>query len=128
MHILLIEDDISTAQLLMRLIELWGFSVEHTARGEVALRLLAERRPDVALVDSWLLDMDGAHVIAWMRTQPGLENTPAILMHAGEAKYDDVPADAQLHKPFLLEDLAAALLPYADSDHVAELLVWIEGN
>lgn len=63
-RVLLIDDDATYCRLVAWLLESHGYAVEVSHRGRPALELAAERRPDVALVDLGLPDVDGAAVAA----------------------------------------------------------------
>ncbi len=63
-RVLLVDDDATYARLVAHLLGLHGCAVDVSHRGRPALEMAAERRPDVALVDLGLPDVDGAQVAA----------------------------------------------------------------
>jgi DNA-binding response OmpR family regulator len=106
--ILIVDDDRTTVKLLQTLLELDGFEVEVASRGEVALEVADETRPDVFLVDYHLVDMDGVELVSHLRANPQFANAP-IIMASGLDKEDeavDAGANAFLIKPFEPDSLA----------------------
>lgn len=74
--------------------------------GEAALDLLqGGLRPDVILLDVMMPRLTGLEVLARLRTLPGLESTPVIVMTARveaaeRARYLDLGAVGVITKPF----------------------------
>lgn len=74
--------------------------------GEAALDLLQDGlRPDVILLDVMMPRLTGPEVLARLRTLPGLESTPVIVMTARveaaeRARYLDLGAVGVITKPF----------------------------
>jgi DNA-binding response OmpR family regulator len=62
--VLVVEDERDIRDLLRRYLERAGHSVVSTGTGAEALRLLAETRPDLVLLDFGLPDIDGSEVLA----------------------------------------------------------------
>src|SRR5205807_10312368 len=50
-RILVVDDDASTREIFGELLQRWGYDVEQTSDGHDALKLTAERRPDVIISD-----------------------------------------------------------------------------
>ncbi len=57
--ILLIEDDVVAARMVMKVLGAKGYTIKHVATGLEGLRLARELRPDLVLVDLGLPDLDG---------------------------------------------------------------------
>jgi two-component system KDP operon response regulator KdpE len=79
------------------------------ADGGQALRLAAERHPDVVLLDLGLPDMDGVEVIRGLR---GWTRVPVIVLsarHSSDEKVSalDAGADDYVTKPFGMDELMA---------------------
>jgi CheY-like chemotaxis protein len=78
-RILIVEDNLDTAESLRLLLEVHGHKVRVVAdSGTVAIEMALAHRPDVALIDIGLPGMDGYEVAKGMRLQPALR--PATLV------------------------------------------------
>lgn len=77
-RILVVEDNEDALQSLTMLLELDGHRVCPAANGAAALRLAREFRPDVALLDIGLPDMDGYELARRLREAP--ERHPLLLV------------------------------------------------
>lgn len=77
--VLLVEDNLDTAQTLADLLRLSGHVVHHASDGASALEDFARLRPQVVLCDIGLPGMDGYDVAAAMR---GLQHDPAPVLVA----------------------------------------------
>lgn len=80
--IFVIEDNEQSARLVTKLLEHAGYTVETADTGEDAITLLEDRQPQLVLVDLGLPDMDGQTVVAYLRQQPHLDQTPIIAFTA----------------------------------------------
>jgi two-component system response regulator HydG len=65
--VLVCDDEAGVAQLLSRFAETHGFNVVSCTGGTEACRLVSEQRPDLALVDLRMPDMDGLSVLRAIR-------------------------------------------------------------
>ncbi len=109
--VLLVEDDDSTRASVARDLVLRGFHVDEAPDGRTALERWAIRRPDIALVDLGLPDMDGLRVIRTIRRDAA---TPVIVLSArGEEAVKiealELGADDYLTKPFAMGELHARI-------------------
>lgn len=107
-RILIIDDDRTTVKLLQTLLEMDGFEVLVAARGQMALEMARERKPDIILIDFHLSDMDGVDVLTQFRSHPTFARTP-IVMASGLNVEDEAlnaGADLFLIKPFEPNKLA----------------------
>jgi two-component system KDP operon response regulator KdpE len=110
-RVLLVEDDDSTRASVARDLEHRGFHVEQAADGRTALDRWAARRPDLALIDLGLPDMDGLRIIRRIRREAA---TPVIVLSArGEESVKiealELGADDYLTKPFAMGELHARI-------------------
>jgi DNA-binding response OmpR family regulator len=111
---LVVDDEPTMRFCLERLLRAEGFQVMTAAdRGEALVRL-AERRPDVVLLDVVLDDGEGYGFVGTLRERCGRPDLPIMMMSArtrpderqrGEA----VGADGYLRKPFDIATLTRAL-------------------
>lgn len=112
MQILLIEDDASLAQGLIRSLRHERFTVNHVSLGQQAINTLKIEAPDIVILDLGLPDMDGKQVLHEIRRNyPAL---PVLLLTARGSVDDrvaglDAGADDYLAKPFDMSELLARL-------------------
>ena len=111
--VLLIEDEHDIAGLIKHTLERGGDAVVETAvSGDQALKLAAERPPDLIILDLNLPVLDGLEVCRLLRTRPGTTKTPIIMLTARATEGDrvvglDAGADDYITKPFSPRELAA---------------------
>ena len=113
---LVVEDNPHIAQLLAhglgddrRVITDIAFDCRVASDGQVALEMLREQRFDVLIVDIYLPVIDGAGVIAAVRTKLDMPNLPIIAVSGGgdSARRQAMAAGANLFidKPMRLKSL-----------------------
>lgn len=112
MLVLLVEDEIEFAKLVIEYLEGEGIQCDHSAKGLSALNLIDQQEYDVILLDVNLPDMTGFEVCAKYRQQ-GI-NTPTIMLTARSGINDksqgfDAGVDDYLVKPFAMEELVMRL-------------------
>lgn len=112
MHILLIEDDTSVADFIIRGLRENGLEVAHAADGLVALDLARRNRFDVLIVDRMLPGLDGLSVIRTLRERG--DKTPTLILSALGDVDDRVQGlraggDDYLVKPFDFTELLARI-------------------
>lgn len=66
-QILIVDDNIDSGEMMAALLEAWGHHPLHVADGPAALEAMAQRVPDVVLLDIGLPGMDGYEVAARIR-------------------------------------------------------------
>lgn len=109
---LLVEDDVALAELLVWHFEREGYHVRHTPDGEEALVLAEERTPDIVLLD-WMIDnLAGIEVCRRLRRADATANVPIIMLTARGEEEDRVRglttgADDYVTKPFSPRELIA---------------------
>lgn len=84
-----------------------GYQVVTAENGEVALKRIAERSPQLILLDMRMPIMDGWEFARRFREKYG-RSVPIVVMTAAEdskLRADEVGADSYLGKPFELSDL-----------------------
>lgn len=109
--ILSIEDDKAIRNLISLTFENQEYRYITAKNGEEGLSIVAQRNPDVVLVDLGLPDMDGIEVIRRIRSW---SNVPIIVISARTEDSDkiealDAGADDYLTKPFSVDELLARL-------------------
>ena len=100
--ILIVDDDRTTTKLLQTLLELDGFEVSMASRGEKALEMAQEIKPDSFLVDYHLTDMAGIDLVAALRGSPLFATTPIVMASGLNVEDSALGAGANifLFKPF----------------------------
>ncbi len=63
MDVLVVEDDIEAAQIIVKNIEQWGYNAEIAGSGKEALEKIREKKFDVAVIDIFLPDVKGYELI-----------------------------------------------------------------
>jgi len=109
--LLLVDDDATLLRFLTEYLEREGYGVRSADRGQAALRLFYESRPDIVVLDVMMPGMDGWEVCARLRE---LADTPVILLTAKTSEADKLRGfrlgvDDYITKPFSLAELGARL-------------------
>jgi two-component system, OmpR family, KDP operon response regulator KdpE len=109
--VLIVEDDESARAAIASNLRARGHEVDEAGDVRDALRLWANRRPDLILLDLGLPDLDGQAVIRRVRREA---TTPIIVVSARGREEDrvaalDAGADDYLTKPFGLSELHARM-------------------
>jgi len=94
-HILLIEDDTFLANIYKTKFEMEGFVVDVAENGELGLKEVQKRQPDLVLLDILLPKMDGFTVLQHMKEDAELKNIPVILL-TNLGQKDDVEKGLKL--------------------------------
>ncbi|OKH33795.1 hypothetical protein NIES2101_39570 [Calothrix sp. HK-06] len=82
-HILIVDDDKDTRELLAQIIEGYEAKVTTTASASEALSILFQLEPDILLSDIAMPQEDGYSLIRKIRSQPGdIQRIPAIALTA----------------------------------------------
>lgn len=111
-RVLVVDDDRAIRESLARALELDGYDVELAADGAAALAAIRERRPDVAVLDVMMPNIDGLTVCRVLRAER--DRLPVLMLTARTETQDrvaglDAGADDYLPKPFELDELLARL-------------------
>lgn len=108
-RILVVEDDVLTAQVIRDALTFHGYHVEVATDGEEGLALFVAVDFDLVLLDLVLPSVSGFEILAQMRLR---SDTPIIILTArdeGEEKVTglDLGADDYVTKPFRSDELLA---------------------
>lgn len=111
-RVLLVDDELSSAEVLALILAGEGYQVTLAADGRQALTVLEEAVPDLLVTDFMMPGMNGAQLVRAIRAVERFECLPVLLisgvpetaLRAYEPTYD-----AFLRKPFGLDELLDAL-------------------
>jgi len=110
--ILLVDDNADMREYLSHALE-DRWDIETVGDGVDAMASLRRRRPDLVLTDLMMPRMDGISLLAAIRADPTLRDTPVVVLsaRAGEASVEGIAqgADDYIVKPFTVEELRARL-------------------
>ncbi len=112
-RILVVEDEPDIGGLIAHALERDGqTSVELVGTGDAALAAIADRPPDVVVLDLNLPVLSGFEVCRILRGRPATRTLPIIMVTARTTEVDrvaglDMGADDYVTKPFSLRELSA---------------------
>ncbi len=110
--ILVVDDNPDNLEIISTRLEFRGYQVVTAERGEAAIRIVNEERPDLMLLDIMMPDMDGYEVARRIRATEDLAYIPIIFVTARDSTEDkvtglDAGADDYLTKPINFPELEA---------------------
>ena len=114
-HVLVIEDDGPTRDILRHLLLGEGCRVSEAQNGRIGLERLDADAPDLILLDLMMPEMDGFAFLGAFRQLPGHENIPVIVVTAADLSDEDRrrlnsgAVDVLLKDPAAEEDLLMEL-------------------
>ncbi|HEY9811854.1 MAG TPA: response regulator [Halomicronema sp.] len=99
-HILIVEDDIATREMLYRMLQKEGWEVSQAENGQQAMEKIkaglaaADQHnnlglPDLILLDLMMPEMDGFQVIAELRENPKTQSLPVVVITAMDLSEED---------------------------------------
>ncbi len=108
-RLLIIDDERPIRRFLRASLNAHGFNIFEAANGEEALRMVAEQRPDLLILDLGLPDLDGIELTRQLREWT---QVPIIILSVREEENTkisalDAGADDYLTKPFGVGELMA---------------------
>ena len=112
MYVLLVEDEHRLAQVVRRVLEEEGHTVDVGHDGEEGLTMALETSHDIIVLDVLIPGMDGIEVCRQLRRKK--VDTPVLLLTALDSVEDrvrglDAGADDYLPKPFAFQELLARI-------------------
>ncbi|GAB2666441.1 two-component system response regulator KdpE [Saccharopolyspora gloriosae] len=119
--VLVVDDEPQLLRALRINLTAHGYEVVVAPDGATALRVAADAKPDVVVLDLGLPDLDGVEVIAGLR---GWTTLPIIVLSARTESTDkvhalDAGADDYVTKPFGMDELLARLRAAVRRSHVS---------
>lgn len=108
--VLLIEDEANIAEAIRFILSRDGFTVRALADGRQALSAVAERRPDLVILDLMLPGQSGLEILAALRADPATAELPVMMLTAKGQGRDREAAEragvsAFMTKPFSNADI-----------------------
>jgi PAS domain S-box-containing protein len=124
-HVLIIDDDPATRDLIARFLQKDGFQVATAADGREGLEQARALRPRVILLDVTMPRMDGWSVLRALRADPELGDTPIIMVTVLDEQNlaFSLGATDYLHKPVEWGQLKSAMERFKPSEHDGPVLV-----
>jgi putative two-component system response regulator len=110
--ILVVDDTLANLQLLANILKEDGYKVRPAINGNLALRAVAQKKPDLILLDIKMPEMDGYQVCQALKDNPATKDIPVIFISALSDTNDKVRAFETggvdyLTKPFQFEEVKA---------------------
>lgn len=111
-YVLIAEDEIAVSELLLYNLQREDYDVAVASDGEEAITMIAERAPDLLLLDWMLPKVSGIEVCRRVRQSEENANLPIIMLTARGEEADrirglDTGADDYVVKPFSTTELMA---------------------
>ena len=125
---MIVEDDTNTREMYSFILENDGYSILEASSGQEALDLLKTHRPDIAILDRVLDDMDGMALCKQIKADPEMSSMYVILISGIKKSANDklsgleVGADDYVLKPISRQELLARV-QVAERLKTAELLL-----
>jgi two-component system, cell cycle response regulator DivK len=114
--ILYVEDNFQNFRLVMRMLmlEQQKYDIVQAATGQDGLRMAAEIKPDLILMDINLPDIDGVECTRRIKADPAIKHIPVVALTANamvgdKESYLAAGCDAYLRKPLARADLQNVL-------------------
>ena len=111
-RVLLVDDEISSAEVLSLVLTTEGYAVTMASDGRQALARLDEAAPDLVITDFMMPMVNGAELVRTLRGIPAYAQLPIILMSgAPESALQPygIRYQAFLRKPFNLDEFLGAI-------------------
>jgi DNA-binding response OmpR family regulator len=111
-RVLIVEDEQDIAGLIKHTLERSGSEAEIVHSGDAALKVVADRPPDLIILDLNLPVLSGTEVCRILRSRADVKHVPIIMLTARTSENDRVAglemgADDYVTKPFSLRELTA---------------------
>lgn len=101
--VMVVEDDKFLRELLVRKLASEGFDVESAIEASAAFAILAQRKPDIVLLDLILPGVDGFEILGRIKADPKIADAPVIILSNLGQKEDLDKAMALGAKDFMVK-------------------------
>ncbi|MEW6602188.1 MAG: response regulator [Nitrospirota bacterium] len=85
-NVLLVDDNKTSRQAIKRALSEEGFCVIEASDGIEAMKLLAEKTPDLLILDLYMMGMDGLKVLSLLKTDSEWKEVPVIVCSAHDTQ------------------------------------------
>ena len=112
--ILIVDDTPANLQVLGGILKDEGYRVRPVPNGSVALRAVAQRLPDLILLDIKMPEMDGYEVCRQLKASPQFREVPVVFLSGLSEAEDKAKAYAAggvgyITKPFQFEEVLSTV-------------------
>lgn len=112
--ILIVDDNDINLKLLSKVLELGGYQVITARSAKDAIRHVQDNKPDLALLDVMMPDMDGYELCRYLRQPPINASFPIIMLTAMSDEVErglalKAGADDLWSKPFEMDEMRTRL-------------------
>jgi CheY-like chemotaxis protein len=123
--ILVVEDNDDQRELLVQILNHFGYDVIEAGSGSAAINRASEVHPDIILMDVYLPEMTGDEITARLKANPATRDIPvvfttAFLVQVLKNRAPFAGAAEILQKPFSLTTLRKILDRYLSTDESKE--------
>ncbi len=113
-RILLVEDEPAISEMIRFALEREGYQVDEAADVKKARQVMADQRPDLAIVDWMLPDISGVKMVRGLRRDELTRDMPVIMLTARAEENDKIiglesGADDYMTKPVAIRELLARI-------------------
>ncbi len=111
-RVLIVEDEVDTAEMLAEMLSLKGYHVDKVYRAQAALEYLQHTKPDAILLDIMMPTVSGLEVLKYTQSQAHLRDVPVIVLSAKTVSPSEMlkmGAKAFLPKPVTFSELVETL-------------------
>jgi CheY-like chemotaxis protein len=108
-HVLLVEDDADTRELVAESLRGAGYDVEEASDGKDALAAILRERPSVLITDCNMPNMTGNELVEQLALDERFGSIPAIVVSSLEQPPLPANVIVFLTKPFTMKQLRAAV-------------------
>ena len=117
--ILIVEDNEKNMKLVRDVLQVKGYATVEAVTGEDGIRLAAERKPDLILMDIQLPGMNGIDALKVLRADPATAAIPVIAVTASVMQQDrnlitQAGFDGYIGKPLNLKEFLEAVRAMLD--------------
>lgn len=111
-NILIVDDTIANLRVLTDILKAENYTVRKATSGQMALRAIKNKLPDLILLDIQMSDMDGYEVCQKLKADDDTRDLPVIFVSALSEAFDKVKAFQvggvdYITKPFQFEEVLA---------------------
>jgi CheY-like chemotaxis protein len=116
-RVMVVEDNPLNMKLVRTLLQLEGYEVVEVTSGEEVLSAVAQRRPDLILMDVQLPGIDGLEVCARLKSDAQTAAIPVVAltsyaMAGDEKKAQEAGCDGYITKPIETQSFGSTIARY----------------